>query len=1518
MKILQSFFLFFIKTTVGTFIYLQNRRDLGIRIATLMLVMCLPFYLSCKNSGDTDLSNTQHLIAEPVNTEPEGDDPAGDPEEGPPVDDLFKLAPNEWTPLRSVGGAVDPVGTTLPDDFDGDGLANDKETTTNIWVADYPVIETNVAPPVTMKIEILETGHTESVEISSEITSDDTVKTRDASTENIHRDELNTRTVQYQDSYNESSSDSSSSSESESSEKHKSGQGSVLWGLASGGGSKGSSSSSSSSVSESHSEAYGETTTKWADKPFKDNLNRNGNALKTNEASKNARQMRSEIREKVTTTYEVTPNAGYVRAALYIHNYSVNMPVKLTNILCSFMFETFEGQLIPVQSFRLRNDDYSFFSIEIYGNDTVGPYVIELSNLNTNEIKEAIAKGYNPKIFIIDYEMTHVADSNYKLALGESFTGDNLKIIEENAKGRTAGIKFIGPGMREFFRVAAFDTDGNESRNSAQGVENVSPGVSLEKALRRISYSGISIEFAYYIIDATCMIPEMSEPRFLVRTVKSVGGIETRMPAALDAFGNPYTVTYNGETVFVTKPICEWENEDFLNFRRWVPLSQAKYYFHAADVLDENFENDPERYNYTDADGITWSIPVIEGIKSIIWPGDHYDLVCLDMSEYLNSARGFGGNPIDRGSAINFNTSWDLADLGEYPFYPDIRSVYLGEAGLGDTLEFIIKLNSTKYLNPDFGAPEVTVNADIYTDFAYNIENSKKNFYIDEAVDFEISFGLSGEYEDWVNLFPDRSPYSLYKDDITIVDKTWDFMKQEFTFVVQLPTELDGVAEDGPVKLYMRTALNNAYRDSIWILPYSEAKKFRGEIFTDVNKGETEIKISSGMGEIAGGDILVLSTGGSNVTTYQIENVSQNDSLYIVTLSQELVEDHNHSEFVYVDLDEPLTEPEIRLSIDHTFFSDWNADNSAIPPVNPDSYIPLMVDNNPVDFTPVKDLGYDTDYIAGNWIGNNNYSNPYWNNWIDASFINGFHDQNLDPFLQTSQPSFLRLLSKNDSGFSGDDIQINSDAITNEHYPLIVASGDKALVAWDSFGDGSTSQRDIYGRVVDLSGDQPVLSGDEIPICTRSGYQSQKQIAISESDTALAVWSDDYGVADFVWGSTNNFKNIHGRLVDVSTGELVGESDFVINTHTTTHPVENVQLGASLPQLAISGDKALVVWQHLDCSSWFVYPFPINLTFALTLHNDVYGRIVDTSTGTPIGAADFLIHRGSDHELGVIPGSVYPQIVTDGDQALVIWNVGRSIHGCIVDMSSGTPVVGDLLSISSSNYAHTNMKLSASDGMALVIWQDNRTGEYDIRGRLVDISTGDTQGAGDFLISTHNSIQGSPQLATSGEDALVVWDTYYSGRYHIYGRFVDMSTGTPSGTSDFPISTNSARNHNLPKLAISGNRALVTWRFEDSNGYHDVRGRLVDISSKVPLGGSDFLINTNTDYHQRSLNLAISGGKALVVWNSDHLKDSGHQRDIMGRMADMNELDNFMKGFCNFFTAPLIERNYEVQVRIKE
>ncbi len=330
-----------------------------------------------------------------------------------------------------------------------------------------------------MRIEIEDSVTGESEVVDTEISSEDVESTKDKSNEAVHKNEINLRTVQFQDSYNKSVSDSSSRETSVSKTKIRGGGVSSPFG--GGSCSKTNSTTKTSKFAKSHSSSYGETKTKWKDVLFKNNSNRNGWSLKSNSASRNARNMRSEARNKTTNSYIIKPNAGYVRAALYITNHTVNMPVKVTDILCSFMLESPDGQLLPVQSFRLRNDDYSIFSIELYGETTFGPYVIELSNLNTQEIKDAINRGYNPKIFLIDYKMRHVADSIYRLSLNDSFTGDNLKIIEENAKGRTAGVKILGPGMRDFYRVVAFDTDAvNENRTTqTEDVTNIKPGVTL-------------------------------------------------------------------------------------------------------------------------------------------------------------------------------------------------------------------------------------------------------------------------------------------------------------------------------------------------------------------------------------------------------------------------------------------------------------------------------------------------------------------------------------------------------------------------------------------------------------------------------------------------------------------------------------------------------------------------------------------------------------------------------------------------------------------------------------------------------------------------------------------------------------------------------------------------------------------------------------------------------------------------------------------------------------------------------
>ena len=160
-------------------------------------------------------------------------------------------------------------------------------------------------------------------------------------------------------------------------------------------------------------------------------------------------------------------------------------------------------------------------------------------------MKNAILKGYTPKIFIIDYKMYHVEDSNYRMALSQTLNVDNLKIVEENAKGRTSLFKLIGPNMRNMFRVAAFqlrNAPGNNyidenAINESCGANLadlrlmdddivVTPGISMADALRRLSCSGYNVKFGHYVFDFTGMPLEPVVPKVYFYGLKEVNGIK--------------------------------------------------------------------------------------------------------------------------------------------------------------------------------------------------------------------------------------------------------------------------------------------------------------------------------------------------------------------------------------------------------------------------------------------------------------------------------------------------------------------------------------------------------------------------------------------------------------------------------------------------------------------------------------------------------------------------------------------------------------------------------------------------------------------------------------------------------------------------------------------------------------------------------------------------------------------------------------------------------------------------------
>ena len=1521
------------------FVFELNENYFLEKAVSLLLILSLVLLISCiktENDGDSH----QQLIAVPVVPEVEPEDINEVHNEGELVDDsplndnsshsLFRNNIGTRIKLSSFKNDIDPIGTNISNDFDGDNFTNENEDSKNMWVADYPVIETNILPPVTMGINVELSEEGISNNISSTIGNEDTTNTIDNSFETVHNNEINLRTVQFQDSYNKSVSGSSLNEQSNSWNNSKSKSASASLTLGGFGGGKNRSSTvsqgeaHSSKISNSFSNSYGSTKTIFRDVPHKNIENRNGWALNRKIASQKARNKRQEIRSKKKIIKKITENAGYVNAKFEIKNLTVDMPVKLTEIRCSFLLETTEGDLLPVFEFELRKEDYSTLDIEIYGGNSSGPHIINLTGLSTSLILSAISNGYNPRLIITSYKMRHVEGYTSNYSFYGSFRGENLKIIEEITKGRTAGVKIVGPCIREFYRVVAFDTydeDGNqieiedEVLASDKGIDSISPGVSLEKALKRISLSGTPIEFAYYIMDYSGMVPEMSIPKFIVRGIKSIGGFETIIPGP-DPDGSPSTVEVKDSKgnflfkAYTMKPASKWEDKDFQQFRLWSIFDDGKYYYHAGAIRDPDEEDGLKKYFYIDPTlpdndpNREMEIPMVMGIKSTIWPGDHYDVAYIDLSEYLESMNDFGNNPLDTGRTVTFNTRWNLKSIKRNPFYPKNGIIYLGEVALGDTVEFTIKLLSTCYLNPDFGKPnhKIFSGIDLYTDFSYNWKQESFSFEMEEIIDFEISFGLGGEYSEWINLaYPKtRSPFSRYKNIFVKAERN-NFVDQICNVELQIPSYIEGVSKDKALKIYMRPALNNAYRESIWPLPFNEVKKFRGKILENSEKGDRTIKVSKSAGVPDIGDYLVIESdinGYPLIESGEIESIDKDESCYKISLSSTLKNNHKNGACVYIDLskEEELTESVVRISAKST--GSWN-DSVGFKnnlPESSDIDIDIDIDSsNPFNndffkkefseidkaplvgvffkiewplFCPGWDLlGIDNkfdsdefdsdefdsdendsdendsvvcDSVVCNWIGNNSYGNPYWNNWTDSSFFETF--LNAKPFLIKDSDIFL---------FVGENrnFQISSSTIDNQCKPQLASSGDCCLVVWQSKAYGGKTS--IQGRIVNMETGLPTMKSD-FTISSDGEVDHTLPQLVSSGDCCLVVWQSK------AYGSKTS---IQGRIVNMETGLPTMESDFTISSNNGRHHL--------LPQIVSRGDRVLVVWEACDeIDGW-----------DNTNQSLIMGRMIDLIDSTNLGTVFNISSSYRSNQRKA-------RVTVSGDKAIVVWLYTdilfsfNYIYGRFIDFNSGEPV---------------------------------QQRDFQINNELV------LDSFNNYNIDAFYNIF-YPQVACSNEKALVLWGFYNDNKSGIRGHVLDFKTCSPVDGDNLLIYSSCDERQMIPQVLVYGDKAFVGCTSSDGlcRDMGDILARMINLTENKLIKNCGFYIDSNG----RDTQMIISDKKILVAWSKYEKVEyalTSNDSNIQGLVFDIenySQLNDNMQ--IHFFTSPLIERNYEVSAEVKD
>lgn len=1486
---------------------------------SIFLALALCLFPSCLSDfgwgtrGDVDLSKATWLVTEKVPLiSDKGGIPGAPPTSGGGTvfNNLFSLPPGTKVKASALGGTIDPTGTTIINDFDGDGILNINETTTNVWVADYPMVESVIAPPITMKIAIKVSTSGSSSEISSDITSDDFESGKSQGSEKIHQNELNLRTVQFQDQYSTSGELSQSQGASVSIGANVS---VGAMGMTAAGAGFNYSASTESSWSAKNSLSM--TTTKWADQPFKNNIDSNAFNLKSNSSSQNARKFRSEKSNKVDTSSQIDSDAGYVRAALYIKNNSVNMPVKLKNILCSLMFETPTGELIPVTSFRLKNDDYSIFEIDVYGGTEFGPYVIEVDHLNRAEVERAIASGYNPKIFIVDYEMTHVADSNYKSSL-LNFSGDNLKVIEENAKGRTALIKIIGPNLREMYRVAAFEAvGGSENPCNTQSATQLSPGVSLKSALDRIACSGMEIEYQDYVLDFSEIAPTLSESKLHLKGIKNLAGLKTNLPCVPDTKTGSDSVS---RTACVQKPYADWTETEKANAGIWAIFSKGKYYAPTAYFLDGSGPNATPRE--FDPFGTTPAL-MVKGPESIIWAGDSYDIVYLSFKDLAAKQQQFGTNPLETNEAYYLNTAWDLGELGKHPYYPDTHSLFLGDAGFGEKVQLQIKLNETNYLSPNFGTPADGGLAQYFTDFSYNYKKPTNLFDINQALDFEISLGFGGTRTDWLHVIKDINAGDDFK--MTDCGRTLDFTSQTYYLCIQLPKDHPVVDPNiSLIKLYIRPALNSAYRRTVWPLKYSEVRKVQGTLFAPAYTGDTSVLVSNSSIITDGGSMY--QTGDSlkifgDPKTYTVNSVVEqlcepdtpNTAMCKrVYLTSAIAKTSRKTSSVYVMAG--LTSPIMKLSVDTGFFSDWNTTTPITPTGSWETpqYLSLITGNGTVNcsttFFHPSCLGLSPDYMTLNWMGAYNQGVAHANSWADGgNFLN---------FLSTG---LFQLFANATSGITksfrletnNTDFTVSQDSGTTFNPPINVNVGNGvSVLVWKK-------DTNLYSRNYDIKTGSPlsdqILLNSGTPATGRvvAAGGSGKTIVLYEATATNSNDNVNYVIVSAEQGNSSNILT-SGNLANNRSAILSGEVTIAISMMNESRGI----FAISIPFVNVDTKYHNLFLRAFDLSNSPVTFSSGNFYISDDLSAANSGspkiQISVNGTGNSTKAQLSWVYSKTSTNYSILTKA----ITVDGTLNM---SAGEGATQSIVTNATGAmpTLYSTAASVSSSN---------GDLGRGIVAWVD---------------ASGNTTARG-FNIDNSSLLGGSNISVESGLDSLRLTATNEYGLFsytktnRVYVRGFKLYDGTLWGSGALALdSSTTATSRKAGDASITflpyANTAtlvpkfLVTWEHLEG-GVRYLRGRIGNLSSFTTEGSGEFYVSKITQGTHTSPASAIytwdeniSGGtvkKSKAIIGS--VFQGSPQSSIRGYSMNILFPSDLPYGMNNFFVAPLIERDYSIKAKI--
>jgi hypothetical protein len=400
----------------------------------------------------------------------------------------------------------------------------------------------------------------------------------------------------------------------------------------------------------------------------------------------------------------------------------------------------------------------------------------------------------------------------------------------------------------------------------------------------------------------------------------------------------------------------------------------------------------------------------------------------------------------------------------------------------------------------------------------------------------------------------------------------------------------------------------------------------------------------------------------------------------------------------------------------------------------------------------------------------------------------------------------------------------------DEYIEKIIADGEHgAIIIWQDFRNGGSGW-DLYADKIEEDG---YIEPCGLPVCVADGPQYQTQAIPDGTGGAIMVWTDYRGIT--------GYGDIYAQRIDGTGTARWTENGMPICT------ADSEQNGSRIVPDGAGG--MIVVWNDYREGQYNIYAQRVNADGDTLWQAD--GVPVDTSQGDQQS-----LEAVSDGEGGAIVvwldtrntnWDIYGQRIDGGGNLL--WGEG-GVPICLAGISLGT------------------LKLVATpDGSAIAVWNDVRTGSWEIYAQKIDVD-GNTLWLSDgATVCPYSSNKYTPQAAADGSGGvMVVWYDDRDGSNPIYAERVDQD-GNPAWSPDgvMVFSTNGA---NEPSIMADGSGGAYVGLdlYSLDKGYYDIYVKKLDHDGNLLWGpeGSAVCTAQNNQYYPQLC--SDDRGGVIVGW----------------------------------------------------